>query len=390
MHQHKAARRFGLAGVIAAMAVVNLVYGITFPLLALVLDAQGVSKTLIGLSTMTQAAAILLVAPIAPRLLRRFAPARMMQTVTLGLSLIFILIGLIPNIWFWFPLRFLAGALNSMLWISSEALINELADERWRGRVIGIYTSVGAAGFALGPLLLIVTGSDGMLPFYCTSALIVSASIPLFVARGHHLKPPGEEVGGGIWQLFLLAPTIMLANLVYAASAESMVTFFPLFGMQVGISEHFALWLMTMIGAGSMVLMLPLGWLADHVNRMGLLVVCIVLTMAGLLVMPYLLREPFVAQLFAFVFGGVEGMIYALGVILIGERFKAGMLAGASTAFTACWSAGTVIGPLLVGFGMDWFGADRMTLIVFCFFAIYLPFPMFAWIRSTGIRLQGP
>ena len=40
-----------LAGVIVAMAVVNLVYGITFPLLALVLDAQNVSKTLIGLST---------------------------------------------------------------------------------------------------------------------------------------------------------------------------------------------------------------------------------------------------------------------------------------------------------------------------------------------------
>ena len=44
-------RKRSLAGVIAAMAVVNLVYGITFPLLALVLDAQGVSKTLIGLST---------------------------------------------------------------------------------------------------------------------------------------------------------------------------------------------------------------------------------------------------------------------------------------------------------------------------------------------------
>ena len=42
-------RKRSLTGVIAAMAVVNLVYGITFPLLALVLDGQGVSKTLIGL-----------------------------------------------------------------------------------------------------------------------------------------------------------------------------------------------------------------------------------------------------------------------------------------------------------------------------------------------------
>jgi MFS family permease len=137
-----------------------------------------------------------------------------------------------------------------------------------------------------------------------------------------------------------------------------------------------------MIGVGSVVLILPMGWLADHVNRMGMLVACIVLTMAGLVAMPYVLFQPFMAQLFAFFFGGVEGMIYALGVILIGERFKGGMLAAASATFTACWAAGTVIGPFLVGAGMDRFGADRMTLIVFCFFALYLPLPVVAWIRS--------
>ena len=62
-------RKRSLAGVIAAMAVVNLVYGITFPLLALVLDGQGVSKTLIGLNTIVQALAVIVIAPWAPGLL---------------------------------------------------------------------------------------------------------------------------------------------------------------------------------------------------------------------------------------------------------------------------------------------------------------------------------
>lgn len=376
-------RRHSLIGVIAAMAVVNLVYGITFPLLALVLDGQGVSTTLIGLSTMSQAVAVLVMAPLAPRLLRRFAPARLMQSVAIGLALLFILAGLVPNVWFWFPLRFVIGALNAMLWISSEALINELAVERWRGRIIGIYSSVGAAGFALGPLLLIVSGSDGMLPFYSTSALILSAAIPLFVARDYYMTPVTGESPTGIWGVILLAPTIMLTNLVYAASVESQVTFFPLFGVHLGISENFSLWLMTMIGVGSMVLILPLSWLADHVNRMGLLVGCVVLTMLGLLIMPHVLQQVVAAQVFAFFFGGVEGMIYALGVILIGERFRGSMLAAASAGFTACWAAGTVIGPFLVGAGMDRFGAEKMVLIIFCFFTVYLPLPVTAWIRSV-------
>jgi len=372
-----------LVGVIAAMAVVNLVYGITFPLLALVLDGQGVSKTLIGLSTMSQALAILLMAPLAPRLLRRFAPARLMQTVSVTMAVLFILAGLIPNVWFWFPLRFVIGAMNAMLWISSEALINELATEQWRGRIIGIYSSVGAAGFALGPLLLIATGSEGMLPFYTTSALILSAAAPLFIAREYYLRQGDEQSPTGVWGVVLLAPTIMLTNLVYASSIESQVTFFPLFGVHMGISENFSLWLMTMIGVGSMVLILPLGWLADHVNRMGLLVCCVVLTMLGLLIMPYVLQNPFLAQVFAFVFGGVEGMIYALGVVLIGERFKGAMLAAASASFTACWAAGTVIGPLLVGIGMDQFGVENMPLIICFFLLLYLPLPVTAWLRSV-------
>ncbi len=383
-------RRNALLGVIAAMAVVNLVYGITFPLLALVLDAQGVSKTMIGLSTMSQALAILVIAPWTPRLLRRYPPARLMQAAAVSLAMLFVLAGLVPNVWFWFPLRLLMGALNSILWIASEALINEMADERWRGRVIGLYGSVGAAGFALGPVLLILTGSEGLLPFVATSVLICSAAIPLFTAGRYSLSKHETETVTGVWGVVLLAPVLMLANVVYAASVESLVTFFPLFGVHHGLSVNFSLWLVTMIGLGSMVLILPLGWLADHVNRMGLLVLCIVFTMAGLLLMPLVLTHPLLAQAFMFVFGGVEGMIYALGVILIGERFRGALLAAATTSFTACWAAGTVLGPIAVGAGMDLFGMGRMTWIIFAIFAIYLPLPVLALRRSRQAAVSPP
>ena len=379
------ARKRSLFGVIAAMAVVNLVYGITFPLLALVLDAQGVSKTLIGLSTIAQAAAIMFIAPWTPGLLRRIAPSRVMQSVTVALAVLFILLGLFPNVWIWFPLRFVIGALTALLWISSEALINEMAEESWRGRIIGLYSSVGAAGFALGPLLLILTGSGGMLPFYTTSALILAAGIPLFVVS-HAQMGHGEEHHGGLWKVFWLAPTIMLANVVYAAAAESLLTFFPLFGMSLGLSENFSLWLMTIVGLGTMILVMPISWLADRVDRMGLLLACVLLTMGGLLLMPRLVTIPIAAEVYAFVFGGVEGMIYALGVMLVGERFKGAMLASATTMFTACWGAGTVLGPLLVGVGMDRFGAGTMALVICLFYILFLPLPVASFLRS---RHQG-
>ncbi len=371
-----------LAGVIAAMAVVNLVYGITFPLLALVLDAQNVSKSLIGLSTIAQAVAILAIAPFAPGLMTRFSPAKLMQVMSVALALLFIITGLYQNVWFWFPLRLLIGAATAILWIASEALINELAVERWRGRIIAIYASVGAAGFALGPLLLIITGSEGMAPFVATSVIILLAGLPLFFVTHQRMEYPDEK-NQGIWKVFLLAPVIMLANIVYAASAESLITFFPLYGMHFGMTKEFTLGLLTIMGAGGMILALPLGWVADHVNRMGMLVCVLLFTMVCLLAMPHVWQlQPWLVFLFIFVFGGVEGMIYALGVILIGERFKGAQLASATTAFSACWGAGTMLGPLLVGTGMDRFGNGSMVYIIFAIFAVYLPLPVVSWLRS--------
>jgi MFS family permease len=273
-------RRRSLAGVIAAMAVVNLVYGITFPLLALVLDGQGVSKTLIGLNTIVQAAAVIIIAPWAPALLRRVPPAQLMQRATVLLAVLFIIAGLYPNVWFWFPLRFVIGSMTALLWISSEALINQLAAERWRGRIIGIYAAVGSAGFALGPLLLILTGSDGMLPFYATSGMILLAGVPLFMVQ--RITMEGDDTGKvALRRIFWLAPTIMLANVAYAAAAESLLTFFPIFGVSVGISENLALGLMTLMGLGAMMLVVPLSWLADHIDRMGMLAVCVAVTVVA-------------------------------------------------------------------------------------------------------------
>jgi len=381
-------RQRSLAGVIAAMAVVNLVYGITFPLLALVLDSQGVSKSLIGLSTIVQASAVLVIAPFASGLMTRFAPSRLMQSMTVVLAMLFIILGLFPNVWFWFPLRLAIGAATALLWIASEALINELALEQWRGRIIGIYASAGAAGFALGPLLLILTGTQGMTPFVTTSVMILLAGLPLFFVVHQRLE---HSAGGnpGLWKIFLLAPVIMLANVAYAAVTESIITFFPLYGMHLGISQEFALGLMTIIGAGGMILVLPLGWVADHVNRMGMLVLLILFTMAGLLLMPHVLvLDPWQVYLFAFTFGGGEGMIYALGVVLIGERFKGARLPAATAAFTACWGAGTMLGPLLVGVGMDRFGNGSMVFIIVAIFAVYLPLPVVAWWRSLNHKVR--
>lgn len=116
---------------------------------------------------------------------------------------------------------------------------------------------------------------------------------------------------------------------------------------------------------------------------MGMLAVMLLLTMGGLLAFPHVLQmTPSIVFAFMFVFGGIEGMIYTLGVVLIGQRFTGAQLVAATTSFTACWGAGTILGPLLVGIGMDPFGNGSMIYIIVAIFAVYLPFPLVSWLRS--------
>ena len=77
-------------------------------------------------------------------------------------------------------------------------------------------------------------------------------------------------------------------------------------------------------------------------------------------------------------------LLLALGLALIGVRFKGSSLAEATTVYTACWGIGSVIGPLVVGAGMDLFGAGTMPFIILAVFALYLPVPFRAWRRGGG------
>ena len=62
-----------------------------------------------------------------------------------------------------------------------------------------------------------------------------------------------------------------------------------------------------------------------------------------------------------------------LGVVLLGQRFRGAELAAASVLYTGMWGVGTMIGPALVGAGMDLFGNLALTYLIAAMYMVYLP-----------------
>lgn len=381
-------RRRSLAAVVSSMAVISMIYGLSYPLLALVLERQGIDETMIGLNTAAQGLAVFAVAPLAAPVIARLGLARLMLGA-LGLSLaLFLLLPLFPNVYAWFVIRFLLGCANAFLWIAGEAWINAMAEERTRGRVVGLYSTALAAGFTLGPLVLAQTGSEGWLPFLVSAALIALSGAPLLFARSVAPAMPGRS-SIRLVAFLLLAPVAMLANFSAAAADSVLLTFLPLYSLDLGLAEHLGLYLITAMGLGGIACQVPIGWLADHLERRLLLAAGVAALAAMSVAMPAVIAATPWNWAFMFFVGGILGGFYTLGLVLLGERFRGGELAGATAVFSAMWGVGGVVGLPFAGAAMDLLPPHGLPIALVALFLAYLPFPIAGYLKRRGSKLSG-
>jgi MFS family permease len=283
----------------------------------------------------------------------------------------------------WFVLRFTIGAAGSVLWVCGEAWINQVAEDSMRGRIVAIYSMAVSAGFALGPAVLSVTGSRGLAPFIASGAVMLLSALPLLTVLHNSPRLTGERTGA-LPGYFRLAPVAMLLCALYAAADGMLISFLPLYGKDVGLTEARALYLITLFGIGGIVGQIPIGWLADRVDRMFLATVCTLLVVATSLAMPLVISIQPWNLLFMLVLGAVLSGVYTIALVIIGEQFKGADLAAASALFGVMWGAGTVMGPQLGGLVYDQFPPHGIPISLAALTGMFLTFPMTAWLRRRG------
>ena len=367
-----------------ALAVASFGHGLTMPLLSLVLNHQGVDETLIGLNTGAYFIAVFAVAPLATRLLRARGPALLMLLSVLATAVLLVLLRAFPNVWLWFPLRFALGMAASFLWIAGEAWVNHAAAETHRGRIIAIFGVVVSAGFALGPLILSMTGTDGWAPFLITTALLLVAAAVLAGALGSSPRLRGKT--GPLARYVLLAPVAMFGYFVFAAGDAVLLTFLPIYAVGIGIDEVDAIRLLTVLAVGSMALQYPIGWLADRVSNYAVVTAITVVLLAGSAALPWALPNPVVSIVFMFFYGGALGGLYTMSLVLLGRQFKGADLSAASAMLSVMFCIGGFIWPSAGGAAMDWFGADAMPVSLVAAYTIFLAIVAAAWLGGPSSR----
>jgi MFS family permease len=376
-------RRRNLIAVTAAMTATSLIYGLSVPLLSLILEDRGVGGTLIGTQAAVQSTAILLISPFLPRFMSKIGPAILMLGAILVSLVAFLLLAFFPSMFAWFALRFVIGAAGSVLWVCGEAWINQIAEDATRGRIIAIYSMAVAAGFALGPAVLSLTGSHGLTPFLVSGGVMLLSALPLLSVLGSAPRLSGDR-SGSLLEYFRLAPVAMLLCALFAAADGMLISFLPLYGKDLGLSEARALYLIVFFGIGGIVGQIPIGWLADHTDRMLLASVCTFLVVVTSLAMPSVISLQPWNLLYMLILGAVLSGVYTIALIIIGQQFKGADLAAASALFGVMWGAGTVVGPQLGGLAYEYFPPHGIPIALALLTALLFPLPLRAWLRRRA------
>jgi len=368
---HATAPNYGnLVAAVATVACCDIAMGLTLQLLPLLMDRQGIPAWIIGANAAMGPVGILLAGPFLPHVIGSFGTKRAVYALILGMVLTLLAMKLSPNFWLWFPLRFLFGIMAGSLFTVSEAWVLTFAGDGNRGRIMGLYTSVLAITFSIGPLIIPWTGIDGWRPWLICFLCILAAALPLgFVKVSDDVFRQTEK--GGFFGFVRRAPLLLFAVCAATLFDNVLIAFFTIFGMRHGVELAVA---SRILGFGiicNTLLFYPMGWLADHWSRQGVVVLTASLTVVLALSMIALIATPLIWVVIVLLTASAFG-VYVVALATMGDSFKGPDVIAGSAAFAAMWGVGGLIGPPLAGAAIDSFGINAMPVTLASFYVILL------------------
>ena len=368
--------------VIGAMSVFTLTLGLSYPLLALILENLGTPKVLIGLNAAMTPMGIIVSSPIIPRLARTRGSWGLAMACLIATLVFFILIGATRRLEVWFVLRFLLGVCINGIFIVSETWINQLSPATSRGRIMGIYATVMSLGFCVGPFILPLTGFDGWPPFMVGIVCFIAAGLIMLPLR-RRIPKFEKTIHGSVYRFMTLAPALLLAVLSAAYFDQVVLSFLPLYALHYGFPQATASFALGILIVGNVFLQFPLGWLADRTSRHMVMLVCTVTTLAGCALLPLTIRNTLLLWPMLFIWGGAAFGVYTVALAGLGDHYSGAMLLTGSAAFGLMWGVGGIVGPASVGAAMQLWGPTVLPFI------LGIPFALFAimllW-RNSNVR----
>ncbi|WP_394689818.1 MFS transporter [Hoeflea sp.] len=372
-----------LIAAIASITAVGIAIGLGLPLLSVILEKRGISSSMIGLNSAMAGIAAMAAAPATTWLARRLGVVITMVLAIVAAAASALGFYFAEALWMWFPLRIIFHGAITILFVLSEFWINTAAPPSRRGLVLGIYATVLSLGFAAGPLIFSIVGSEGILPFAIGAGIILLAAIPVLMARKENPVIGTSATDLPFMRYVFLVPTATAAVFIFGAVESGGLSLFPVYATRTGFTESQGALLLTMIGLGNVLFQIPIGMIADRIgDRRRLLSLFAIVGLVGSLALPFLIHNWMVTAIILLFWGGSVAGLYTVGLAHLGDKLHGADLASANAAFVFCYALGMLVGPQTIGVAMDVTGHHGFAWALAFFFGLYVALTLFRLVLS--------
>jgi len=343
----------------AAITVFGFAFGMSYPLLSLILESRGVASDMIGINSAMMPIGILLFSSVIPVVAKRFGARKVAITAALVTAMVILSYKVFDTLAAWFVIRLVQGMAISTLFVLSESWIVGSAGDRNRGKIVAIYASVLSGSFGAGPLLISFIGIEGWTPFVIGAVVVAFGAIPFFFIRDDTHNDPEETPPSGIFGFAPKAPILLAAVGTFAVFDAATLSLFPIYGIQNGLDLATSANILTALILGNVLLQFPVGWLSDKFPHRFVLAGCALITAITLMLLPVLVDSVFKWPLLVLM--GTTGYgVYTVSLVSLGNRFSGIELVNGSASFAIVWGFGALIGSVTGGWAMLGFGVHGL------------------------------
>ncbi|PWK69067.1 putative MFS family arabinose efflux permease [Aminobacter sp. AP02] len=329
--------------------------GLSYPLFSLLMQKQGMSPAMIGLSAAMMPMGLIASAPFVPAAVRLFSGRTLAVLCSIAAAICFLLIGYMQDWVAWFVVRFMIGVVINPLYILGEVWALSMAPPSRRGRVMGVFNTLMGIGYASGPLVLTFVGTAGWTPFLVAIVGFLACAVVLRIMSDLSGFEDDGESKAGVLGFAALAPALLFAVLVSAANQQSTYSLLPVFGAAHGLPEAVLAAMLTALSMGNILLQIPLGLMAERVGGRTMILFCAAATAICAVLLPLLIETRFIWPALV-VMGAVGYGVYTMALVELGNRFSGSLLVAGNAAFALMWGMGGIVGPPASGLVMQNFG----------------------------------
>ena len=360
--------------------IIGIKLGTLIPLLSLILESQGYSNTEIGLNVVAQPLAVILFVRVTPIIIHKIGLARSIVIAQIFTILLYFTFPIFESLTAWFIIRFLIGFAGALAWNAFDTWMLSMADDSNRGKIVTIYNTVFVIGFAIGPMVISLTGIEGWLPFVVIAALSFLAIIPLITIKIDDPKLP-EKKSLPVFAAIIAAPTIFGAAILCGLDDVMFVSFFPIFMIKSNFSQDLALQYVTITLVGGVICQPIVGVLLDRVNKRLLMNIAVLVTFICPIIFALFINNFYIMAVSCFMWGGAASGIFAISLTMLGERYSASQVAGATAILVMVFEVGSLTGPLIGGRVMDIVGPMGFIYTITSFTFIFLVISIYRTFR---------